>query len=533
GRQVGSEDELKCALRETLDLTGLRAGDLEADESFRAEVKYVAGIQPKQVVYFLARLAGRHSLQHADGGGLKHQWCTLDQALERVVFQSMQNILTSAERYIEDMREQLLGTRAARDDGWRPARPDALESRMGRLTLGGARPARDTREADAARARADNPRYKTRLCEKFEQDGECPYYHKCVFAHGRGELRVREPQPPRADEARAPRFSANPLYKTRLCQRFGELGECPYGEKCQFAHGDGELRAAPEPAPSPRTPRDMHAPRDMQARAPAEYNSHTWRRGASDGEHAPRMARNQSWAGGAGAARPASESPVASDDASGDPQPQPAAALATPVAQKIPADSGRAPRGRSDGDKPWIRVVEVSGRDLREMGSPLADGDAVRPHNRTAELESRLAAELACVVGGSRLTAHELFKEITHVEFRNNLTKQQLLNVVVPALFGASPVRVGDAIARNAELLAKIAGRPADQPLLLNAWLRMLADAAWQRRASEVLSALYDASLLDEDEFAAWFAARNHDGCAPEIAAMRPFAHWLATAEEE
>ncbi|KAJ2364989.1 hypothetical protein H4S02_004704, partial [Coemansia sp. RSA 2611] len=140
---------------------------------------------------------------------------------------------------------------------------------------------------------------------------------------------------------------------------------------------------------------------------------------------------------------------------------------------------------------------------------------------------------LACVVGGSRLTAHELFKEITHVEFRNNLTKQQLLNVVVPALFGASPVRVGDAIARNAELLAKIAGRPADQPLMLNAWLRMLADAAWQRRASEVLSALYDASLLDEDEFAAWFATRNHDGCAPEIAAMRPFAHWLATAEEE
>ncbi|KAI7831983.1 hypothetical protein BX661DRAFT_132837, partial [Kickxella alabastrina] len=67
--------------------------------------------------------------------------------------------------------------------------------------------------------------YKTKLCEKFEREGECPYHHKCVFAHGESEMR-----------GAAPKFNDNPLYKTRPCQRFAEQGACPYGEKCQFAH---------------------------------------------------------------------------------------------------------------------------------------------------------------------------------------------------------------------------------------------------------------------------------------------------------
>ncbi|PIA18392.1 hypothetical protein COEREDRAFT_32336, partial [Coemansia reversa NRRL 1564] len=69
--------------------------------------------------------------------------------------------------------------------------------------------------------------YKTKLCEKFEQDGECPYNNKCVFAHGKDELRP---------SSAGLRHNTNPLYKTRLCQRFAEQGECPYFEKCQFAH---------------------------------------------------------------------------------------------------------------------------------------------------------------------------------------------------------------------------------------------------------------------------------------------------------
>lgn len=44
---------------------------------------------------------------------------------------------------------------------------------------------------------------------------------------------------------------SNPLYKTALCRNFArEGGRCPYGRKCQFAHGAEELRAR---AAAPRT----------------------------------------------------------------------------------------------------------------------------------------------------------------------------------------------------------------------------------------------------------------------------------------
>ncbi|KAJ2467090.1 hypothetical protein GGI02_004155, partial [Coemansia sp. RSA 2322] len=343
GKRVGSEDELKCALRETLDLTGLSVNDLITDEAFSAELQYVDGIKPKQVVYFLARLASpsRHGAIRCDGAGLKYQWCALDQALERTVFQSMQNILTQAEDYIEGMRDEILssGLRSRRqynnsdgastdnrpseyDEGgantWRSLRGDAsgVESRFKRMSLndvqrGGRAYAdhgqqqqpmqgewkemlgggiRDGTGAPQQRRPQDNPLYKTRLCEKFELDGECPYNQKCVFAHGAAELRARETAPapafrsnmddrqreytntappyqqqhqqepsqqrfqqhrqfqlqppqfqqpllspqfqlsPRTPQSSSMKFAPNPLYKTRLCQRFGEQGDCPYGE---------------------------------------------------------------------------------------------------------------------------------------------------------------------------------------------------------------------------------------------------------------------------------------------------------------
>ncbi|KAF9965773.1 hypothetical protein BGZ65_000628, partial [Modicella reniformis] len=43
GRVIGDEDELKAALRETLEITGLSVKDLRVEESFRAEIKYLSG----------------------------------------------------------------------------------------------------------------------------------------------------------------------------------------------------------------------------------------------------------------------------------------------------------------------------------------------------------------------------------------------------------------------------------------------------------------------------------------------------------
>ena len=43
------------------------------------------------------------------------------------------------------------------------------------------------------------------------------------------------------DEHRQAKHSVPSLYKTRLCRTFIERGTCPYGDKCDFAHGTNDL----------------------------------------------------------------------------------------------------------------------------------------------------------------------------------------------------------------------------------------------------------------------------------------------------
>ncbi|KAJ1948700.1 hypothetical protein FBU59_001469, partial [Linderina macrospora] len=92
-------------------------------------------------------------------------------------------------------------------------------------------------------------------------------------------------------------------------------------------------------------------------------------------------------------------------------------------------------------------------------------------------------------------------------------------------------------IGKRAELLKKMVTKKQDQMLMLNAWVRLFNDdanaAAWQKKASEALGALYEASLVEEDAFTEWFESKNSSDRSPGVAAMKPFSHWLATAEEE
>ncbi|KAJ2739883.1 hypothetical protein GGI20_006039, partial [Coemansia sp. BCRC 34301] len=506
GKRNSNEDELKAAVRETFSQTELHSQDYVSDSAFRAELKYVDGIKPKQVVYFLARFVPSPTVTShlCDGSGLKYQWCTLDQALEKVVFQSMQNILTQAEDYIEGIRDEILtGSSQARwqTDGegekrayrsgdsklgeqsengtstWRAARDDAsgIEGRFKKLAVSdGQRGGRSYGDRDhqqqqqqsvqgqwkeaqgggmrdnagmsQQRRPQDNPLYKTRLCEKFEQDGECPYHQKCVFAHGAAELRAREGTPtaiPRSNaddwqrdhassahsyqrqqhyqqmrQSQQPlsssqfqqptrtlqnpglKFNSNPLYKTRLCQRYTDQGDCPYGEKCQFAHGDQELRVAPDqPAPM-MSPRDnQFPPRTPTGRSSGGFNGgpfyqpQPWKMSSYDNvperSPAPRMAKNMSWSN-TGAVAASGESPSLGNDGSLEPPPgyplashsaktvstsdaeagtgPLAAPLATPVPQKIPALASTKPaikkqqesksgshKSESGGERPWIK----------------------------------------------------------------------------------------------------------------------------------------------------------------------------------
>lgn len=63
--------------------------------------------------------------------------------------------------------------------------------------------------------------YKTELCRSWEEKGSCRYGNKCQFAHGEQELR---------------RVSRHPKYKTEICRTFWVSGSCPYGKRCCFIH---------------------------------------------------------------------------------------------------------------------------------------------------------------------------------------------------------------------------------------------------------------------------------------------------------
>ncbi|XP_073674055.1 mRNA decay activator protein ZFP36 [Garra rufa] len=64
-------------------------------------------------------------------------------------------------------------------------------------------------------------RYKTELCRSFQEHGSCKYGSKCQFAHGENELRG---------------LYRHPKYKTQACRTFYQFGYCPYGSRCHFIH---------------------------------------------------------------------------------------------------------------------------------------------------------------------------------------------------------------------------------------------------------------------------------------------------------
>lgn len=75
-------------------------------------------------------------------------------------------------------------------------------------------------------------RYKTELCRGFQETGSCKYGSKCQFAHGEAELRG---------------LYRHPKYKTEPCRTFYNFGYCPYGSRCHFIHED-KISGGPLPS---------------------------------------------------------------------------------------------------------------------------------------------------------------------------------------------------------------------------------------------------------------------------------------------
>ncbi|CAI5759090.1 unnamed protein product [Candida verbasci] len=65
--------------------------------------------------------------------------------------------------------------------------------------------------------------YKTELCASFMKIGICPYDSKCQFAHGELELKKVE---------------RSPKWRSKPCQNWTKYGTCRYGNRCCFKHGE-------------------------------------------------------------------------------------------------------------------------------------------------------------------------------------------------------------------------------------------------------------------------------------------------------
>ncbi|KAG7193939.1 uncharacterized protein KQ657_005138 [Scheffersomyces spartinae] len=65
--------------------------------------------------------------------------------------------------------------------------------------------------------------YKTELCASFVKMGVCPYGNKCQFAHGENELK---------------RVDRPPKWRSKACANWAKFGTCRYGNRCCFKHHD-------------------------------------------------------------------------------------------------------------------------------------------------------------------------------------------------------------------------------------------------------------------------------------------------------
>lgn len=96
---------------------------------------------------------------------------------------------------------------------------------------------------------ADSLRFRrTRRCKKYYSDEGCPYGERCNFLHD-DQAKARE-----SNAISLGPTTSNPAggsgggngnggnerpsnWKTRMCNKWEMTGHCPFGQKCNFAHG--------------------------------------------------------------------------------------------------------------------------------------------------------------------------------------------------------------------------------------------------------------------------------------------------------
>jgi len=93
---------------------------------------------------------------------------------------------------------------------------------------------RDEASGDSSDPDADilpNSRFKTEICRNFKEKGKCLYGDLCQFAHGNEEMR---------------NVGQHNKYKTKRCQKYWIKGYCAYGPRCNFLHYEERDQVQPK-----------------------------------------------------------------------------------------------------------------------------------------------------------------------------------------------------------------------------------------------------------------------------------------------
>ncbi|KAI9495893.1 hypothetical protein BDB00DRAFT_786111 [Zychaea mexicana] len=570
GQVIGQEDEVKCALRETFEATGLSPKDLRVEEGFKIELKYLSGTRPKKVVYRLAQILDNHARLLPNADGVHFQWCNQTVATEKVIFKSMEDVFKYAQQFIENKLKARQHNRRNRENN----AGDSMDHRQRNHHHSHHRQQQQQQHGPAAMrngsspqvngmvthhqnhhhsqqqsspssqhhqqqqqrrqnqqnesAAAMNPLYKTRLCERFEKEGTCSYGSKCTFAHGIAELRERAPEEeqqqhhnggissngnsqnvsslsPSPGNASAsagttaasvgstkPAASSssnaesNPLYKTKLCDRFMKDNFCQYGPKCHFAHGSQELKERP-----------VFNNNNNNSNSENVTNSTTTNKSIEKlGVTEERNSNN------------------------------------SPLQEVM---NGRI----SPTNKSWMKVVHLSKEEQAKLEmSPPAKTPSPTPAKAAQEEAiigdlKRFFAEHSASQATSNGKLTDDVKEVTKLEMRNDLSKRQLLYILLASLLEDSPAAVGATLKTRISLFKTFVKTMTDQRTLLKAWEKFVTNRSPALLSKTVMafSTWYDCDLVDEEAFLIWYDVLP-DGSDLKIKSTK-FIEWLSTADED
>jgi len=404
----------------------------------------------------------------------------------------------------------------------------------------------------------ENHLYKTKLCERFEAEGTCPYGNKCHFAHGTAELRRVPPQPSYEDQfmnQHQQMQQNNPLYKTRLCERFMNEHYCQYGPKCIFAHGPEELRGRQNEMGGRDMGRyDMGRPNDMdddlnnrmrdmnlrspgpRSNSPSAFNQF---RPSQPGYypnsvlHKAQQPLRQPFNSQPGQPSSPIREPEREQEKKQEiietNKPEAVVEKKKELEKPVVKDFLKSD---IEEDKSWMKVVELT-NDEKEKLENLKVLEK-RPSQSVPKqyLDDPVIISLSEFFNEGEHDLKDEVKEITRLEFKHDLSKQQLFNVLVPSLFDES--YTVDKLNERKDLFLAFIKSSNDQIYFLKSWEKYLSSSRMSPilpRTPVIFKDFYDIDLVEEDNILEWYDESPDSSIVKQK--CEPFITWLKTAEED